>query len=344
MDSKDLKILNILAQNCRIANTTIATALHISKDTVTYRIRQLQSQGYLRQYMLFVDARRLGFTRYHILIRFDPAIEDKKKIIERTARHPFVMWINTFIGRYDAQIIVDASNGFHLNSIREELFRTAKHGIQEYTVLTHLLDLEFTQLSPIIDVETSFTRKDDSSFSKSLTTRNFPVGADFDRYLPLRVENEILRLLADDPCSSLVDIASKVGTDRQTVKKHIQTLINHKVILNFGGITDHSKFGFITYYLLVRITQDTPLQTLKQPFASLHNIFYAGRMLGDYDMIIYLNARNPQELNESIELFKSKLGKHILHYDLLVQDRVHHWRQYSAGIHDHLVKSKENQA
>lgn len=342
MDAKDLKILNILAQNCRIANTTISSAIRVSKDTVAYRVRQLQSHGYLRQHMLFVDARRLGFTRYHILLRFDPSLEEKGAVIERFARHPFVMWINTFIGCYDVQIIVDALNGFHLNSIREELFEGAKNRIKEYIVLTHMFDLEFTQLSPVIDVETDFPRKDDSSFSKSLTTPKFPVGPHFERYDPPRVEAEILHLLADDPRTALVDIASKVDTDRQTVKKHIQNLIDHKVILNFGGITDHSKFGFVTYYLLVRIAQDTPLRVLRQPFESLRNIFYAGRMLGDYDMILYLNARNPQELNESIELFKSKIGKHILHYDLLVQDKVYYWRQYSPGIYRYLTKSKKD--
>ena len=59
-------------------------------------------------------------------------------------------------------------------------------------------------------------------------------------------------------------------------------------------------------------------------------------MLGDYDMILYLNARNPQELNDSIELFKRDIGPYVIHYDLLVQDRVHHWRQFSSGIYKQL--------
>ena len=94
--------------------------------------------------------------------------------------------------------------------------------------------------------------------------------------------------------------------------------------------------NYVTYYLLVRVIQDTPDIILKKPFIELTNIFYAGKMIGDYDLILYLNARNPEELNSSIELFKSHLGKYIVNYDLLVQDKVHYWRQYTKGLNDSL--------
>jgi len=88
----------------------------------------------------------------------------------------------------------------------------------------------------------------------------------------------------------------------------------------------------------VRVNQGTALNVLKKPFSKLQNIFYAGKMIGDYDMILYLNARNPQELNSSIELFKSEIESHIIHYDLLVQDKVHYWRQFTEGIYEYLIK------
>ena len=73
----------------------------------------------------------------------------------------------------------------------------------------------------------------------------------------------------------------------------------------------------------------------------LQNIFYAGKMIGDYDMILYLNARNPDELNSSIELFRSKIEKYIVHYDLLVQDKVLFWKQFNSGIYEDLIDGKK---
>jgi DNA-binding Lrp family transcriptional regulator len=259
-----------------------------------------------------------------------------KALCERLAENEYVMWINTFIGRYDLQIIVDAVDGFHLNSIKEDIFRRCNHTVKEYSILTHLSDLEFTQLNPMLDLGTKFDKNSDQTFGSPITKRNFPVEPIFEKYHPTKYEMEILKHLADNPRMSLMDLSEKVNCDRQTIKKRVSNLIRKKVILNFGGIPDLRALGYVTYYLLVRLVQDVPLKELKKPFQQLRNIFYAGRMIGDYDLILYLNARNPEELNKSIGLFRADVGKYIVHYDLLVQDQVHHWRQFTKGIHDTL--------
>ena len=193
MDKKDKQLLEILAQNCRVTNTVMGQALQLSKDAVAYRIKNLEKEGLLKQYLLFIDARKLGFTRYHILIHFDVTI-DKQKMYKNLSQNKYVMWINSFIGRFDVQIIVDAVDGFHLNKIRENLFGICEYRVKDYMILTQLYDLEFTQLNPVLDQGTKFTKKLDHSFSSILTTRKFPVAPLFDRYSPAEIEIEILKI------------------------------------------------------------------------------------------------------------------------------------------------------
>jgi DNA-binding Lrp family transcriptional regulator len=154
IDRQYLQLLELLAQNCRIPHAELARALRVSKDTVSYRIRQLEESKLITQYVLFIDARKLGFTRYHILIQFENALK-RENLLERLASHESVMWINTFIGRFDIQIIVDAVDGFHLNQIREDLFSLCEHGIKNYLILTHLADLEFTLRIPTLPITNS---------------------------------------------------------------------------------------------------------------------------------------------------------------------------------------------
>ncbi len=338
MDKRDVQILEILAQNCRVSNTTIGQAINLSKDAVSYRIKKLEQQKHLSQYVMFIDARKLGFTRYHLLIKFDSGIADKEAVYQKVATHPYFMWINSFIGRFDMQVIIDAKDGFHLNTIKKELFELCEHKIKEYNILTHISDLEFTQLNPVLNSEVKFQKKADSSFSQLLTTKNFPVGEAFVKYEITSQEATILKSLSNNPKASLVDISKELKIDRATVKKKIESLIKKEIIINFGGIPNLSQQGFVTYYFLVRLEQNTPLTVMKKPFETLQNIFYAGRMIGDYDMILYLNARNPQELHDSIELFKKDIEEHIIHYELLVQEKVHHWKQFTEGIYQSLTK------
>ncbi|MDO8563909.1 MAG: winged helix-turn-helix transcriptional regulator [Nanoarchaeota archaeon] len=336
MDKRDLQIMEILAQNCRIPLTTIAKATHISKDAVAHRIDQLEKSNFIKQYILFIDARKIGFTRYHLLIRFKEGNFEIEQLYDKIIKHPSVMWMNTFIGKFDMQIIVDARDGFNFNKIREELFNICHGKIKDYTVLTHLSDLEFTQLNPVLDFKTKFAKKEDFSFSNTLSTKKFPVDIDFKSVNIDKIDADILQCLADNPKESLIEIGRKLKIDRLTVKKHISKLINDKIILNFGAIPNLSKLGFVTYYLLVRLSQETPSEIRKKPFLQLTNIFYAGNMVGDYDMILYLNARSPDELNTSIKLFRKDLQQYLVSYDILVQDKVHHWRQFSNGVYNSL--------
>ena len=328
--------MEILAQNCRISHSTIARALGISKDTVSYRIRQLEDAGLISEYVLFIDVRKFGLARNHLLIQFESGAAKTSDVIEEFAKNDFVMWINTFVGKYDVQIIVDASDAFHLNKVKEQLFKLCKRKIRGYSILTCLFDLEFTQINPHLDLGTLFEKKEDGSFSNLLSIPHFPVPRQFDHYHIDALEIEILRVLAADPRSSLTMISKTVGCDRQTVKKKLVRLIEKGVVLSFGAIPNVSKLGYVTYYLLVRVLQDTPQEILLQPFRKLKNIFYAAKMTGDYDMILYLNARTPQELNDSIERFKADLGNYLLNYDLLVQDRVYYWKQFTPGLYSHL--------
>ncbi|NQZ84195.1 MAG: AsnC family transcriptional regulator [Nanoarchaeales archaeon] len=338
MDKKDLQIMEIYAQNCRIPTTTIAKALKLSKDTISYKINNLIKQKHIKQNILFIDSRVLGFTRYHILLRFDIGVKNKQDIIKLISKHKYVMWTNSFIGRYDLQIILDATDSFHLNKIREELFELCENKIKEYIILTHLSDLEFTQLNPILNLNTKFQKKLDHSFSNILCTKSFPVSKDFVKYNPTLKEIEILNILSQNPQESLINISRELNIDRNTVKKKIINLIEKKVIINFGAIPNLSKQGFVTYFLLVRIKQNTPHEILKKPFLKLQNIFYAGNFIGDYDLILYFNARNPEELNSSIELFKKHTEEYIIHYDLLVQDKNYNWIQFTKGIYENLKK------
>lgn len=341
MDKIDLRILEILAQNCRIQANIIAKAVNLSKDTIIYRKRKLEQEGYFRTNMLFLDARKLGFTRHQIFIKFNSEA-NKEDLQNEIKKNPFVMWINTFIGKYDLHIIIDAKDSFHFESIKQNIFSLCDNKIQNFEILIHVFDLEFTNLNPDINLKTKFSKKDDFSFSSLLSPRRFPVDFNFDKYKPALYDVQILEALANNPTESLINLGRKIKIDRKTIKKRIANLIKNKVIIDFGGIPNLEKFGYVTYCLAIRLSQNVPHEILKSPFNELTNIFYAGKVNGQYDLLIYLSAKNPEELNSTIEIIRKRIGKYMYNYDLLVMDKVTYWKQYSRGIHDSLMNEAKS--
>jgi Lrp/AsnC family transcriptional regulator for asnA, asnC and gidA len=62
MDEKDLRILELLANNSRIPATKIARALGISDVAVKKRIQRLERDGVIKGYRLEIDPKKLGYN------------------------------------------------------------------------------------------------------------------------------------------------------------------------------------------------------------------------------------------------------------------------------------------
>ena len=61
MDALDRKILNIMQKNSRITVKQIAEECFISSPSVSVRLQNLESLGYIRTYLAVLDHQKLGF-------------------------------------------------------------------------------------------------------------------------------------------------------------------------------------------------------------------------------------------------------------------------------------------
>ncbi|NQZ84459.1 MAG: Lrp/AsnC family transcriptional regulator [Nanoarchaeales archaeon] len=339
MDKIDKKILNILSQNCRIPDNDIAKSLNLSKDTIKYRINNLKNQNIYTQALLFFDTRVLGYINYQILIQLKSNITNKEEIIEKIKKHDKILWANTFIGKYELQLIVQIKSPHELNKIKDELFELCNHEVQSYSTLTRIYELEFNSINPEIDIDTKIEKKSNYSFSKELTNKSYPNLEEYKEYKISKTEIEILNILSDNPQESLITIADKLNIDRRTVKDKILNLIENKVITHFGINIDTTKFDYITYTLMIKLKTQSPHNALQKPFQELNNIFYAAVFEGEYNLLIYLNAKSPKELNDTINHIKKEIGEYIISTELSIMGEVLSWKQFTRGIYKELLES-----
>jgi len=99
IDLKDRKIIKYLENNSRQSYSHIAKKVGLSRESVRYRIKQLEEKGVIQDYKVVIDVSKLNYFNYHIFITLNnPEIDIEKELIKRMKSLPFVRAIIKFSG------------------------------------------------------------------------------------------------------------------------------------------------------------------------------------------------------------------------------------------------------
>jgi DNA-binding Lrp family transcriptional regulator len=126
LDATDLAILKLLQQNARITMKEIAEEVHLSTTPVHERIRRMEAQGVIKQYVTIVDGARvkkgLMVICYLSLRQHSKTAGDQ--FIKTILRMPEVIECLTISGEFDFMLKVVAENmddyyDFHVNRLSQ---------------------------------------------------------------------------------------------------------------------------------------------------------------------------------------------------------------------------------
>ncbi|HDZ62381.1 MAG TPA: Lrp/AsnC family transcriptional regulator, partial [Nitrospirae bacterium] len=67
MDDKDLKIIEIRAEDSRTPFTEIAKRIRVSESTVRKRIKNLEDEGVIKKYSIIIDPAKIGYNTVAIV-------------------------------------------------------------------------------------------------------------------------------------------------------------------------------------------------------------------------------------------------------------------------------------
>lgn len=109
LDDIDIQILNILQTDCRKSLDEISKMINVSKSTVYYRIKRLESLGVIEGYYAKVNPKALGndyFTITLVKAKYGPGYHEKiGKILSNI---PGVWAVYYVFGEYDFVVIARA--------------------------------------------------------------------------------------------------------------------------------------------------------------------------------------------------------------------------------------------
>ena len=156
LDQNDKKILNILTKDCNIPLDKIAKMLGISKSTVHYRIKRLESEKIIDGYHCKVNFSKLGDDFQAIVhIRAKYSKNYVEKVGKELAKIQGVWAIYNVLGDNDFIIMVRAVNREELMSKLEEMRTTNLIERTNTTVIARIIKederLFFETEIPLLD-------------------------------------------------------------------------------------------------------------------------------------------------------------------------------------------------
>ncbi len=112
LDQLDRRILAVLQKQGRISNAELSETVNLSASACHRRVQRLESDGYIRNYVALLDARKLGvpttvFVEITLQTQADEVLEAFEKAV---ARIPDVLECHLMAGTADYILKVVAEN------------------------------------------------------------------------------------------------------------------------------------------------------------------------------------------------------------------------------------------
>ncbi|MGB1096348.1 MAG: Lrp/AsnC family transcriptional regulator [Paracoccaceae bacterium] len=112
LDTIDRAILNVLQNQGRISNAELAELVNLSPSACHRRVQRLEKDGYIKQYVALLNARKIGlpttvFVEIRLSAQADEVLDNFEKAV---ARIPDVLECHLMAGTADYILKVVAEN------------------------------------------------------------------------------------------------------------------------------------------------------------------------------------------------------------------------------------------
>ncbi len=125
MDSKDLKILKLIQEDCKMTVRELARLLRSPTTTVHSRIKKLEKAGVIKGYKAIVDAGKVGFkTTAFILVSFSYDGLSQREVARRIASIPEIQEVHIITGDWDMILKVKVRDVEELGELVIDKLRT----------------------------------------------------------------------------------------------------------------------------------------------------------------------------------------------------------------------------
>ena len=303
LDALDSKILAVLDKDARLAESVIGKQVGASKQVVRYRLNKLKSNDIIENYYTMLDVGQLGFDSHYVFVQLTGLnSKAESQIYKKILNLPYVAWLVTGVGRWDAVILFCAESVVQFNYQLAELKILLGSHLHEYT---------FTTLIQAEHISYKFLK---SKTGKSLKTT--PRGK---IHTLDKVDKQILKILNQSARMPVTEIAEKTHHSVHTVHYRLKQLRKNGIIQGFRPKINVQKLGIQWHLLLIKF--DSVSQERTKAFLDYckqhKNVYYVTNTVGEYNVLLDVHVKSTEEFRDFLFDIKDTFKDIILLYESL---------------------------
>ena len=298
LDKKDRKIIEQLEINARQSNTQIARQVGLSKDAVSYRIKNLEKAGVIKGYYSVLNISKLGYLTYKLMLSFQNTnLKTEEDIVNYLKKDKNVGWLVSCEGDYNLIAVLWVESPFAFEKFLQKF-------LEKYS--KHIKGRDIMMIT-----ENHSSRKN-YLFGKS---NNLDIFYGNERKEELdEKDKQIIYLLANNSTIPLYEISEKIKLTPEAVSHRIKQLVSRNLIQAFRPIINSLLLGYEYYNVLFRLKKFENVEKIFLFFNSCPNIIYFVKYLGSFDVGIDLEVKNSQELRKILQEIRDLFSQDIESY------------------------------
>lgn len=139
LDEINRKMVRLLGKNARISLIDMAKQVELSSDTVLKRLKKLEQNQIIQNYVMIPNTEKIGYLFYKVLLKFNNNESSEQTFFQFCKEHKHIWWWSKSIGIADAEINIDVES--------EEEFKKILNDIKMrfHTVIRELTPIKITQ-------------------------------------------------------------------------------------------------------------------------------------------------------------------------------------------------------
>lgn len=304
LDLTDRKILAELDKNCRISNSRLGKIVNKSREAVKYRIQQLEKRSIIQGFITSLNPNKLGYYMFKVYLQLENIPKERERFYEFLKNQKSIYWMGISDGVFDCVFaILSKSVTEYYNEINN--------------ILSKFKDLIVRKVLGVMVDTRQYNKK---FFTNDTDGKCIVWGGDVVDNKIDKLDYKILEILANDARIPIAELARKINSTIEIVRRRIKCMEEKRIILGYRIAVDFNELGleFFKAIIYFKSLSKENERVLFEWMRRHPNSLYYIRSLAPWEVEFEFVVENYQQFNRTINELRKRFPHIISHYEHLI--------------------------